>query len=172
MNHPLMAWMVENVAMTLTIRVRGEDGLTAFHRLRGKAFSKRMVGLAELCLYKLPTKGPTHDEGGKLERRWKKCIFLEYNRMSNEYTVFDTEAGKVAKARSMMRKPMDEGWSHEEMSKVTMRPHDTHVAREPEVSFERKADEDKQAEEEQQRIVRRLYMRKADSDKHGYTEEN
>ena len=55
----------------------------------------------EMCLYKLPTKGPERDAAGKMGARWRRGIFLGFNRMSSEYLLWDE--GKVAKARAVQR---------------------------------------------------------------------
>ncbi len=62
--HETMSWMVEHVAWLLTVRLRGLDGRTAYHRVRGRNFGKRLLEFGERCLYKLPMNGPRHDERG------------------------------------------------------------------------------------------------------------
>ena len=75
-SHPMLAWMVEHVAWVLTTRVLGENGRSAYHQVRGRAFGRRMLEMGEKCLYKLPTKGPRHDEraksknGGSMGSSW------------------------------------------------------------------------------------------------------
>ena len=100
-SHPTFSWMVEWVAWILTCRVRGSDGRTAFQRIRGRPFGKRLLEVMEMCLYKLPTKGPERDAAGKMGARWRRGIFLGFNRMSSEYLLWDE--GKVAKARAVQR---------------------------------------------------------------------
>ena len=48
-DHPLMTWMVEHAAWLSTVCKRGEDGKTAFQRVRGRAFNKRSVEFGEKC---------------------------------------------------------------------------------------------------------------------------
>lgn len=84
--HPVMAWLVKHVAWLLTVRSRGTDGKTAYERIRGRGFGRKMVGFGETCLFKLPVKGPeAHDEDGKLKARWCRGVFLGYDRVTNEY---------------------------------------------------------------------------------------
>ena len=83
-DHPLMTWMVEHAAWLSTVCKRGEDGKTAFQRVRGRAFNKRSVEFGEKVLFKLPDRGPRHDELGALEARWQKGTMLGYSRLSNE----------------------------------------------------------------------------------------
>ena len=85
-DHSVMAWMVKHASWILTIRVRGKDGKTAYERLRGKPFSRKSVGIGEMCLFRLPLKGEkAHDEDGKMGVRWVKGVFLGYGRITNEY---------------------------------------------------------------------------------------
>ena len=69
-DHPLMAWLVKHAAWVLTTRVRGKDGQTPYERLRGKPFGRKSVGFGEMCLFRLPLKGPeAHGEDGELAVR-------------------------------------------------------------------------------------------------------
>ena len=70
--HPLMSWLVEHTAWLLTVRLRGSDGKTAYERIRGRPFNKRLTDFGEEVLYKLPSKGPGADARGTLEPRWKR----------------------------------------------------------------------------------------------------
>ena len=51
--HPLVAWLVRHAANTLTWVVKGQDGKTAYHRVRGKPFRTRLLTFGEQCRYKL-----------------------------------------------------------------------------------------------------------------------
>ena len=83
--HPLMSWLVEHTAWLLTVRLRGEDGKTAYERVRGRPFTKRLTDFGEEVLYKLPSKGPEADARGTLEPRWKRGCMLGFSRSTNEY---------------------------------------------------------------------------------------
>ena len=108
-DHPVMAWLVKHAAWILTIRVRGKDGKTSYERLRGKPFSKKSVGFAEMCLFRLPLKSAkADDEDGKLSVRWVKGVFMGYDRITNEY-VFHSN-GKIGKARAVQRVTLDRRW--------------------------------------------------------------
>ena len=65
-SHPLFSWLVEYSAWMLNIRNVGEDGMTAFHRVRGRAYAKRLLPFGELVLAHLPPKGPERTAGGAL----------------------------------------------------------------------------------------------------------
>lgn len=109
--HSVMAWLVRHTAWLLSVRTRGDDGKTAYERLRGKPFSRRMVGFGEVCLAKLPTKGPSHDEDGKLRPRWCRAVFLGYDRLSVEYIFYSQ--GEVLKSRALQRVPAERRWAPE-----------------------------------------------------------
>ena len=44
MSHPVLTWLVEHAAWLLNTRVMGADGLTAYHRTKGKSYAKRSIG--------------------------------------------------------------------------------------------------------------------------------
>ena len=101
-----MSWLVEHVAWLLSVKRRGKDGRTAFQRVRGREFAKRQVEFGERCLYKLQTKGPRHDEAGKLHERWRRGLFLGYAHSSNEYVYWDTSAVVKSRHLQRMRQPL------------------------------------------------------------------
>ena len=47
--YPLIAWLVRHAANTLTWAVKGQDGKTVYHRVRGKAFRTRLMTFGEQC---------------------------------------------------------------------------------------------------------------------------
>ena len=100
--HALMPWLLEHTCMILNTRVRSDDGLTAWARVRGRSFSQQLLGFAEAVLYKLPGKGPGHDPDGNMGARWDEGIFLGYHRSSNVYIVA-TPRG-ITTARSLKRR--------------------------------------------------------------------
>ena len=42
-SHPVVTWLVEHVAWTMTTRPRGGDGLTAYQRVKGTQFTRRLL---------------------------------------------------------------------------------------------------------------------------------
>ena len=84
-DHPIMAWIVSHTCLLINAMVRGEDGLTAWARARGRPFRQRLIGFAESCLYKLHIKGPQHDVDGNMAPRWKVGTFIGYNHEANSY---------------------------------------------------------------------------------------
>ena len=78
-SHPLAAWLTKHACHLMNAIVRGDDGLTAWERARGRPFAQRLIGFVESCLYKLPLKGPQHDAEGNMGPRWKSAVFLGYS---------------------------------------------------------------------------------------------
>ena len=64
--HPLLTWLVEHAAWVLNTRIVGTDGVTAYHRTKGKSYAKRSIAFGEYVMCMLPTKGPQHDAMGKV----------------------------------------------------------------------------------------------------------
>ena len=116
-DHPLVSWLLEHTCLILSVRVRGSDGLTAWARVRGRAFNQRMLSFAESVLYKLPTKGPRAAPDGNMGTRWAIGTFLGYSRNSNCYLV--STADGVIPARSLQRRPSQERWSPDEVAHST-----------------------------------------------------
>ena len=70
--------MVEYCAWIHNVRTRGPDGLTAYQRVRGKDFKKRLVPFGELLPVHMPIKGPERREGGALDARAVEGLFFGY----------------------------------------------------------------------------------------------
>ena len=77
-SHPLMAWLLEHTAHLLNVTVRGDDGLTPWARVRGRAFNQRLFGYGESVIAKLPSKGPQHDVEGNMGPRQQIGVFVGY----------------------------------------------------------------------------------------------
>ncbi len=87
--HLLPAWLLEHVCLTLSARMVGEDGKTAWKRLRGRDFGQRLVCFLESVFYNQPPKGPKHDANGNMSARMFLGLFLGYHRTSNCYRCSD-----------------------------------------------------------------------------------
>ena len=74
--HPIAAWLLQHVCLLLNALKVGEDGMTPWMRARGRPFRQRLMGFAETVLYKLPLKGPRHDERGNMAPRWAQGVFM------------------------------------------------------------------------------------------------
>ena len=128
--HPLMSWLAEHTAWTMSTRHKGADGKTAYERVRGMSFGRRLLEFGEKILYKLPTKGPRHDAAGKLAARWEYGLFLGFSRISNDYVIW-TKEGAV-KARGQQRLASDRRWPPGELESVSKGAHSGYAPRTPE----------------------------------------
>ena len=129
-DHPLTSWLVEYAAWLLTVRTRGSDGRSPYHRIRGRNFGKRLLEFGEQCLYKLPVKGKRHEEDGKLAERWRRGIFLGFARYTSEYVFWDQN--KIIKARCHQRMVEEVRWPSEIHEGITVDAHQTYSGLEPE----------------------------------------
>mgnify|MGYP002809736116 CR=1 FL=1 len=120
-SHPLMAWLLEHTAHLLNVTVRGDDGLTPWARVRGRAFNQRLFGYGESVIAKLPPKGPQHDVNGNMSARMFPGIFLGYHHTSNTYRVA-TADGNVIKIRSVLRRPFADRWCAESIKSIRATP--------------------------------------------------
>ncbi len=167
-DHPVMAWMVEHVCLLLNVLVRGEDGATAWARVRGRAFAQQLLGFAETVLYRFPSKGPQHAPDGNIGALGKEGIFLGFNRGSNTFHVA-TADGYVA-VRSISRVPEQERWKASGLEQLRVVPGDGYDKKKrDEVRFGGAATEKGPTTEAmRQAAVRRLRINQSDLDKHGY----
>ena len=104
-DHPINAWLVSHTCLLITAMVRGEDGLTAWARARGRPSRQRLMGVAESCLYKLPLDGPQHDSDGNMAPRWGVGTSLGYNHDANSYVLWKEESGTTT-SRAVLRRPV------------------------------------------------------------------
>ena len=167
-DHPLVTWMVEHAAWLSTVCKKGEDGKTAFQRARGRPFGKRTVEFGEKILFKLPDRGPRHDERGALEARWKKGSMLGYSRFSNEYWIWNGEA--AIKARTVQRLKTDLRWHGEWLERISQDVHSKYPSSEAARELGEPADGAIDGEEPKTRAPQAVAIRQADWQKHGSTE--
>ena len=64
-DHPMAAWMLEHTSLIVNAMSKGEDGITPWHRARGRPFRQPLLGFGENVLYKFPAKGPRHAPEGE-----------------------------------------------------------------------------------------------------------
>ena len=79
---PGHAWMVEHAGTLQTLYGRGEDGLTPWHRLKGKPWRVPLPSFGEVVEFKLRARH-------KLEARWRPGVFLGVRRITTEKIVGD-----------------------------------------------------------------------------------
>ena len=146
--HPVVSWLVQHTAHLMTIRIKGEDGKTAYERVRMRPFSTRMMEFAELCRYRLDPKDMMSN--GTLASRWGTGIFLGMCRTTGRYQLW-TNDGVIA-SRSVLRMPEIQKWDQERVATVAIRPFQLHTP----------ADE--------LRVASRLYIKRSEIDAFGYCE--
>ena len=168
-DHPFIAWIMEHTSLLLNAMVRGEDGLTAWMRVRGRAFGQYVIGIGESVLYRYPTKGPKHHPHGNVGALGAEGIFLGYNRGSNTFIVSD-ENGDITTARSITRRPECDRWDPEAMARVRAVPHETRArATRERVRFSGEAtDVQPTAEAAAPRLAREMRINTSDLEKYGY----
>ena len=167
-DHPVVAWMLRHACLILNTLTRGEDGISAWARVRGRAFRQQLVGFGETILYRHPSKGPRHAPDGNMGELGSEGVFIGYDRGANTFIVA-TDSGWVH-ARSISRVQASERWNSERLAKISAVPG---------TGFERKVRHDTRfkadapdkaptAENECITSIRRLRINQSDLDKHGY----
>ena len=163
--HPLMTWLVAHSAHLLTIRVRDEDGKTAYHRVRGRPFSTRLVSMGERLKFKLRPK--EHMRGDAVDK-WHSGIFLGFCKRTGQYILHDKQT--VRFARTVMRNPDEMKWDKAAMEAVHATPWHIHVPKAQDVIFKDQLEQDKQEEPPgEDRKVKRFTIKERDCERFGYT---
>ena len=67
--HPLLAWLIEHAGTLISLFSAGPDGLTAYHRLKGKPWRVPLPPFGEKVEFR-------HRTRHKMDPRWKAGIFL------------------------------------------------------------------------------------------------
>ncbi len=168
--HAIVPWLLQHTCTLLNAQTRGPDGLTPWARIKGRAFNQRLMGFGEVVLYKLATKGPHSAPDGNMGTRWREGCFLGYSRSTNTYTIGLPDGG-LATSRSLMRRPMDNRWSAEAMSKITATPWSERDRSAPGVRFEQPADGSAEApRREVASVPKQFRINLSDLREHGFTE--
>ena len=162
--HPVIAWLVEHVAMLITARVRGTDGRTAWQRARGKPFGKRLLCFGEMCLYKLNIKDPKQDDG-KIEPRWKLAPFMGYDRHSNEYVLAEGE--NLKRSRTVQRVPRAQQWDWKALQSIAVLPGERRTT--PMEFPSRQGVPLPEEIKEKLRVAKQVFLRKKDFENFGKT---
>ena len=109
----------------------------------------------------------------KVEARWEEGIWLGVQEVSGDH-IIGTAAGCL-KTKDLRRKPQEDRWRSEDMKKMKGTPwepvpgHPDRELKSRVVMREEPILPPPQAEERQE-LMRRLYIRRKDVEKHGYTE--
>ena len=127
--HLLMSWMASHVAAVLNYCIVGPDGLTAYHRLRGREYSGRLVGFGKKVAFRRPGRGEIR--GCSIARG----TFLGMQLGGSQYTIYDTDQKKIISVRTVSRLPDDEKWDADALEAVDVSPYDTFTAKPAEAVF-------------------------------------
>ena len=125
-DHAVIPWMVGHVCFLLNVPVRGEAGITAWQRVRGRPFSQHMQGFGESIPYRYPSKGPHHAPDGNAGALGAEGDFLGRNAGSNTLRVVNKQGDLVA-ARSMTRRSHEAMWSADALAKIRVAPVTSYV---------------------------------------------
>ena len=79
--HPLIAWLVEHAAFVRLTGVIGQDGKTAYQRIRGTEHKLRLPFFGENIRYKCRSQGSGVAGEGT---RWSEGIFVGIYRRTNQ----------------------------------------------------------------------------------------
>ena len=113
-SHPVTTWLVEHSADVLNKFQKGDDGRTAYHRLKGKPFNQSVVEFGEKVHYRIAQKGRLKEN--KLEVRWDEGHYLGMHWRTGE-AVVDTPGG-VVRAGTIRRVGAHRRWDAESLLKM------------------------------------------------------
>ena len=166
-NHALMHWMIELSALLQTAMNVGEDGLTAWTRIRGRPFAMRGYTFGEKILWKMPSKGPHAMPDGNAGAKWGEGVFMGYSRSSNTYRVATDQGMRYP--RSLERVPEAERWSRDTLAGIKCTPESTKVMPNDEEVFEHQAPAVEMPARDHDVLPRRFKVTNLDIEKFGYT---
>ena len=112
-SHPMLTWLVQHAADCLSKYQVGEDGKTAYERLKGKKFSRAVVEFGEKIHYKKNSKG---HKDNKLDVKWGEGYFLGFYWKTSEALV-GTPAG-VKRAGTIRRVGAHRRWDADGLDKI------------------------------------------------------
>ena len=95
--HPVLAWLVEYSGVLITLFGISDDGLTPYHRLKGRPWRIPLPPFGEEVEFRTRTRD-------KLESRWQNGIYLGIKRTTSEKIVSDG-TGKVLVVQTLRRTP-------------------------------------------------------------------
>ena len=112
-SHPMLTWLVQHAADCLSKYQVGEDGKTAYERLKGKKFSRPLVEFGEKVHYKKNTKG---HKDNKLDIKWGEGYFLGFYWKTSEALIGTPEG--VKRAGTIRRVGAHRRWDAEGLDQV------------------------------------------------------
>jgi len=120
---PAMQWMVRWASALISRYQLGDDGKTAYERIRGRKCKGPIAKFAERVLFKESEDGRRRrpkNERPKIETSWRDGIWLGIKNRTGEHIIGTPEG--VVKAYTVRRRPEEERWSAEEVNAVRGTP--------------------------------------------------
>ena len=129
--HPVLSWLIEHVAATISRRSKGSDGMTPHQQVRGRPFSTRMVEFGEFMRYKFNAKSIQYHS--TLDSRLGFGIFVGIYKTSGQYMLHDEE--NIVWARTVTRVPDGRKWQTDKVEAIQCLPWQLATKRAPEIIF-------------------------------------
>ena len=177
--HPVLTWLCEFVGYMMNRMEVASDGKTPYERVKGKRSEVMGLEFCEKVLWKYhPGK-----RMAKFDARWGCGLFLGVRSRSGELIVVDGESKEVKYVRTVKRIPEEQRWDPNNLEWITVVPWNRGGGDKeadgdlPEFDVKKGpgrqlTEEEKQdiMRDEAPQIIHRAHLRKADFDKHGYTD--
>ena len=165
-DHPVITWLVQHVTFLMNTLIRGSDGETCYHRVRGRPYRTKLLEFGELCRYKMKKRDVV--EGGAMAARFGQGIFLGMNPKDNTYIIFDN--GRLEAARTISRLPDSRKWNMARVAAVNVTPFNMFKPKDQVVQFREAVEGEEKKGEIKHAAARQIYLKRADFDAYGQTE--
>ena len=97
-----MQWLIEYSAWQITTRTMGNDGVTAYQRVKGRTTDgPRVIGLGERCHFKKRAHEPAIPESNW---RWSRGHWLGIDPKTGQYVIWDGDSIKMTRTINMTDK--------------------------------------------------------------------
>ena len=118
-DHKIMTWLVECAAEHMNKFLVGEDGRTAYERIKGKKYRGEVVEFGRRVMYRIPGK----TQGGLMEERRVQGVWLGKRALSDEHIVA-MDDGKICVTSAVRLLPDSESWNKDLIDKLKGTPWD------------------------------------------------
>ena len=115
--HPIFGWLVEHSVDLVTKFQVGEDGLTAYQRLKKRPYNGEVLDFGTRVWHRVPGK----PRGGDMRWRWLEGTWVGTRFHSNEHVVI-MDDGRAVRARAVQAFPVETRWDKEKVMAITARP--------------------------------------------------
>ena len=99
--HPLIAWMVRRVANLICWYAKGNDGRTAYQRVKGRDFRTRLMQFGEFCRFKNRAQELIARASGGT--RFHSGVFVGIDQRTGQYMIYSDDS--INLARTVVRVP-------------------------------------------------------------------